>query len=422
MSAGEPPPFPKDAFAEAARVYARSHNLVALASRCGTRKPGFSLQRLPLEEVIALFADQVADVPLARRPALKELLRGLGGDREGLADTAPSALRRKLGSLPDLSPQERGRWIALLLSDARPEVWKLIPLLDQAGRSTGKESATARLRRERDEAVRALETAEREAEELHRARARVEEELDRSRAQAARLEGDVRRLRQKVGKEVELRKLAERRRVAAEETARAREEDASLRKAEVLDLRRRLQVRDAPGTARQWRDLWEKVSELEEKYESLSRNYSALKVALRALKTRIGDSWEARKIREKDLRPRDPDEVLTIAEPIDVDSRPAEEKIRIPADPHHWPGGRERFERFLVRLARSPHVTRVVPQSFQHATRHGVAFVSDEGDVVVRVSEGDHAARVLVLTTAVHRGEGEFVRRALESVFEEFSL
>ncbi len=422
MPAGEPTPFPQDAFAEAARIYARGHNLAALAARCGTGKPGFSLGRLPLDEVVTLFAEQVSKVPEARRRALKELSRGLGGDLEGLAEVTPAALRRKIRALPDLAPPERARWLVLLLSDPRPEIWKLARLLEPKSRAVGKETPTVKLRRERDEARAAIESVERDREALARERDEAREGLERTLARAARLDGEVTRLRRKVSREVELRKLAETREEAAEETARLRAEDASLRKAEVLDLRRRLQVRDAPGAARQRRDLLEKKSELEEKYEALSRNYSVLKVALRALKTRIGDSWEARKIREKDLRPRDPGEALAVTEPAEKDPRPVGEKVRIPADPHHWPGGRERFERFLGRLARSPYVTRVVPQSFQHATHHGLAFVSDEGDVVARVSEGDHAARILILTTAVHRGEGEFVRRALETVFREHDL
>jgi hypothetical protein len=161
---------------------------------------------------------------------------------------------------------------------------------------------------------------------------------------------------------------------------------------------------------------------LVERNAALLRDYSAARSALRALKDRMAERWTEGKIRERELRPVDPDEPLVVEPPLERDPRPAADKVRMPSDPHHWPGGSTRFRSFLERIARCEHVTRIMPRSFQHPTRHGVSFVTDEGDLIARVSEGDHAAIVLILTTATHRGQGEHVRRELAPLFAERGL
>ncbi len=424
MSSTPSPEFPREAFAEALRAYARGHPLPSLAARCGVRKPGYRLNRLPEEELAALFADHAAEHVEARRFALRELHRSLAageGDVELGAET-PAAVRKRLKAAAPLAPLERARWIVRLLMDPRPEIWKLTGSLDGRAAPRRRGESAAALRRERDRAREELESLRRTHRTVLEELERTREEAGRRAEQALRAEHEVRRLREKSAREVDLRKEAEDAAEAAREAARAQDRKAEERRHEVSELRRRIQVRDAPGTGREMRELRARQVELEARHAELSRDYSALKAALGTLKNRLGDSWERRRLHEKDLRPGPDPGTWPVTAPRDADPRPAADKVRLPSDPHHWPGGPERFRRFLERIARSPYVTRVVPRSFQHPTRHGISFVTAEGDLVARVSEGDHAARILVLTTAVHRGEGEFVRRELEPLFDDRSL
>ena len=304
----------------------------------------------------------------------------------------------------------RARWILALLLDPRPEVWPLVSALRRPPRR-----AQSRARAER----RPEADADRLAKDLDRA-GRAADALREERDRMAR---EVRSLQRVIARETDLRKQAERRAERAHEAARKSADEATEAKAELhRRAQRSAQVGEGAASARQWRDLQGRMTELAERNAALLRDYSAARSALRALKDRMAERWTEGKIKEKDLRPVDPDEPLVVEPPLERDSRPAAEKVRMPSDPHHWPGGSARFRGFLERIARCEHVTRITPRSFQHPTRHGVSFVTDEGDLIARVSEGDHAAIVLILTTATHRGQGEHVRREIASLFAERGL
>jgi hypothetical protein len=410
MAAAKDTPFPEPAFAEAAVVYAVEHDLFALAARCGARKKGYRLRQLGAEAVADLLAERAAEDPAARKRALSEMLEDLGGAPEALAAEEPAPLRKRLRGVPIPDAAARARWILALLLDPRPEIW---PLVSALRRPPQRPPSRARAER-RPEA-----DADRLAKDLDRAgrtAAALREERDRT----AR---EVRNLQRVIARETDLRKQAERRAERAYEAARKSADEATEAKEE---LRRRVQrsaqVADGAASARQWRDLQGRMTELAETNAALRRDYSAARSALRALKDRMAERWTEGKIRERDLRPVDPDEPLVVEPPLERDPRPAAEKVRMPSDPHHWPGGSARFRSFLERIARCEHVTRIMPRSFQHPTRHGVSFVTDEGDLIARVSEGDHAAIVLILTTATHRGQGEHVRREIAPLFAERGL
>lgn len=271
--------------------------------------------------------------------------------------------------------------------------------------------------------ARAEQRAEIDTDRLARDLADALRAADALREERDRMAREVRNLQRVIARETDLRKQAERRGERAYEAARKSADEASEAKEE---LRRRAQrsahVTDGGASARQWRDLQNRMTELAETNSALRRDYSAAHSALRALKDRMAERWTEGKLRERDLRPVDPDEPLVVEPPLERDPRPAAEKVRMPSDPHHWPGGSTRFRGFLERIARCEHVTRIMPRSFQHPTRHGVSFVTDEGDLIARVSEGDHAAIVLILTTATHRGQGEHVRREIAPLFAERGL
>ena len=304
----------------------------------------------------------------------------------------------------------RARWILALLLDPRPEIWPLV-------------SALRRPPRRASVGARAEQHAGPDAGRLAKDLDRAGHTADALREERDRMARDVRTLQRVIARETDLRKQAERRAERAYETARKSADDATEAKAE---LRRRVQraaqVTDGAASARQWRDLQSRMTELAEMNAALRRDYSAAHSALRSLKDRMAERWTEGKIRERDLKPIDPDEPLVVEPPLERDPRPAAEKVRMPSDPHHWPGGSARFRGFLERIARCEHVTRIMPRSFQHPTRHGISFVTDEGDLIARVSEGDHAAIVLILTTATHRGQGEHVRREITPLFAERGL
>lgn len=411
MPAAKDPQFPVAAFAEAARVYAVGHDLFALAARCGARKKGYRLQRLGAEAVADLLAERAAEDPNARKHALSQMLEDLGGAPEAISGEEPAVLRKRLRRTPMPDDATRARWVLALLHDPRPELWPLVEALRRPPRRAAPRGAKADEPGEAD--------ARRLAGDIERARRTA----DALREERDRLAREVRNLQKVIARETDLRKQAERRAERAHESARTSAAEAIEAKEE---LRRRVQrsaqVTDGAVSARQWRDMQGRVTELAERNAALLRDYSAARGALRALKERMAERWTEGKIRERDLRPVATDEPLVVEPPLERDPRPAAEKVRMPSDPHHWPGGSARFRGFLERVARCEHVTRIVPRSFQHPARHGIAFVTDEGDLVARVSEGDHAALVLILTTATHRGQGEYVRREITSLFAERGL
>ncbi len=410
MVAAKDTSFPEPALAEAARVYAQQHDLFALAARCGVRKKGHRLQRLGAEAVADLLAERAAEEPVARKHALSQMLEDLGGAPEPLAAEEPAALRKRLRSMPVPDAPARARWILSLLLDPRPEMWPLVSALRRPPRRAPSR-ARAEQRREAD--------VDRLAKDLDRA-GRAADALREERDRTAR---EVRSLQRVIARETDLRKQAERRAERAHEAARKSADEAAEAKAELRSrAQRSAHVGDGAASARQWRDLQGRMTELAEKNAALLRDYSAARSALRALKDRMAERWTEGKIKERDLRPVDPDEPLVVEPPLERDPRPATEKVRMPSDPHHWPGGSARFRAFLERIARCEYVTRIMPRSFQHPTGHGISFVTDEGDLMARVSEGDHAAIVLILTTATHRGQGEHVRRQLAPLFSERGL
>jgi hypothetical protein len=160
---------------------------------------------------------------------------------------------------------------------------------------------------------------------------------------------------------------------------------------------------------------------LKQRAESYALDQARLHTALRRLKERLAEAWVAKQVEIKDLRPAD-DKTPAPVPPTERSTMSPREKVRLPSAPHHWPGGAERFARFLERLAENPHVTRVAPRNFSGPPRQGPEFVTEEGDVLVRITDGDVTAHVLVLTTAADRAQGEFVREALASVFSSTSL
>jgi hypothetical protein len=423
MTPKKTPSFPEEAFAEAARIYGEEHDLALLAAQCGAKKPGYRLQSLDRDGLARLLAERAAEHVPARRQALKGLLEAFAAEDPHLEpDQDMKALRARLRKQKTLTPGQRAAWTAALLLDPREEVWALTEKLADGATPGPKKSSAAALLRERNEAIAALKEAERQRRrsvgELETARA----ELETMRADRDRLTREARALRSQASREVDLRKQAESRAEQAMETARSLSEQAEARKDEVLDLRQRRHVRETGVSRREWKDLQNRVTEWKEKHEALSRDYSALKLQLRRHEERMAEAWSLGKLGTKALRPRQPDEPLVVEPPIATDARAAEEKVRLPADPHHWPGGHERFYRFLERIARNPHVTRVVPRTFKRLTRHEISFVTDGGDLVGRISDGDVSALVLILTTATHRGQGEHVRRELAPLFEDRSL
>ncbi len=423
MTPKKDPSFPEDAFAEAALVYGELHDLPQLAAQCGARKPGYRLQSLGRDELARLLAERAAEHVPARRKALKGMLEAFAEDDPGLeAGVEVKDLRRRVRKLKAIEGPARAAWIAALLLDSREEVRALAAGLAKKAKGAGKETRTAALRRERDEARTAHAESERDRQRLAREVAGLEEDRETARADRERLMTEARRLRREVSREVERRKAADLRAESAAAEAASRDETVRRLKQEVLELRRQPQVRESGGSRKEWRSLRSEVDEWKDKHVALTRDYSALKLKLRNYEERMAEAWSTRKLREKALRPREPDEPLVVEPPLETDSRDAAEKVRLPADPHHWPGGHERFRRFLERIARHPHVTRVVPQKFARITRHEIGFVTDGGDLVGRVSDGDTSALVLILTTATHRGQGEHIRRELAPLFDDGSL
>jgi hypothetical protein len=243
------------------------------------------------------------------------------------------------------------------------------------------------------------------------------------RADRDRLTRDVRAFQRQVAREIERRKRAEREAERARSDADRSASEAASAKADLRRLSQRPgQVGEGAVSAREWRELRGRVKELAEQNSLLTRDYSAVKGALQGLKERNAERWTEGKLKTRELRPVTDDEPVIVEPPVESDDRPAAEKVRIPSDPHHWPGGSTRFRTFLTRIARCEYVTRVVPRTFLRPTRHGIAFVDDEGDLVAYVSAGDHAAEVLILTTASHRGQGEHIRAQLEPIFTEWSV
>ncbi len=410
--------FPKLALAEAVRTYAVTNDVRRLASRVRAEKKGVRMASVSVAEVAGLIADKAEDHSEARRLVLKTLRRAF--QAEGSLDGRdPRAIQEEIGAFETLGPRERAAWTVRLLSDPRPQVWALAERIEATVMGAG---IAKELQSELDTTRKGKEKRERELMEKTQTLRKLETTSNHQAESLELARRDVQRLREELAAERERRIQAER--TAADVRARHRRRRAEVdeRRSEVLDLRRALQVRETGATTREVRDRQSELEQLRERYQELNRDYAALRATLRALEERLEEAWEAGQLEEKHLKPLHPDASLVVEPPLETDDAPARAKVRMPTVPHHWPGGEERFVRFLERLARSPYVTRVRPRRFQPVPDHGLRFVTDEGDLVARVSDGDYAAEVLVITTAVHRGQGEHVRRSLESVYEEHTL
>ena len=404
------PSFPAEALAEAARIYAGEHNLFALAEQCGARKKGYRMQSLGVEKVADLLGERLAGHPAVRKPVLTLMLKDLGGAPEALAGEDPAALRARLRAMPMADAATRARWILALLQDPRPELWPLVRAL----RRPRRRAPATELKGENPAGAKA-----RPAPQADPARAEVEA----LRFERDRLAREVDRLNREVARHVERRRREEDAAAKARRAAEKSAAEAAQAKAEIRRLSgRAAQVSDGAALARELRDRQNRIHEQAEQYARLLLDYSAVKGALRSLKDRMADYWTEGKLQPKDLRSAAEGEPFQLEPPLEKDTQSAAEKVRMPSDPHHWPGGAARFRAFLGRIAGCEHVTRIMPRTFEQPTRHGISMVTEEGDLVARVSEGDHSALVLILTTATHRGQGEFVKRQLEPLFAQKRL
>ncbi len=402
------PEFPEKALAEAALAYSggRPGPLRELARSRGIQKPGFRVGTMSASGVADLLAEAAGQSVPDRREILDALRRGLGDPPEDPSGMAPDALRERLRSLKRPEAEARARWIVALLRDPRPEVRALAGEIP-APRAPRKRAAA---RPAAGAPAKALDDARRRAE-------RAAADLRALREERDRLRREVRDLRRKVGHEEKLRKAAETRAEASEGKRAAAEEALAERTREVARLQGQFQVSDEARAKRERRKLRDRLEEESRGAARTKREYSALLGKIRLLEDQIAEAWSAGKLEQGDFRPADAGAPLAVEPPLETDERPAAEKVRMPADPHHWPGGHEAFRRFLERVARNPYVRRIAPRTFQPVHRHEIASVSDEGYLVALVSGGNYAAQVLIITTATHRGQGEYVRRELAALF-----
>ncbi len=380
------------------RCLTDSTTLRDLATRYHITIPGFRANQAPLNLLARAISSSCWKNTALRRgmeAAIERLARPGSSLLAGIDETEAIARFSELDKIP--VPKLRPLILAALIDNREPVYEAALALLDRltAGElhlpPDERPQTRVMPRAPRDDARGGEPPAGARGDRQERSLAKREHQLHALRDECTRQEQKIMRLREQLDAE----------RAAHLETRRALDEERRLR-----STGRSASVQETEALAEENQRLVADVLRLKRRVDSLLRDHTLLVSGTRAL----GETLESlvsqvRAPSTPAVRPHKPTR--------SVDGPPSG-KTQLPTAEHTWP---RHFRSFLARLAESPFVERLHPLDCYPAHTSRITLEIPDGMLLAQFSDGEHAARFLIRTTASTPATLLWVRRHLAETY-----